>query len=183
MLLQAAAQVAKDYIEQPSPLANMLTAAAVSAWTIKKLKEWQRIKWINENSDKINRAVSVGFALATTLGLHIAFHDDATGINHGGILELGLPSASEFFAAIWRTLGSYMLQQGALRGFMTHEAGLKAADAVADVVQDNKERIAAVVERESAPDGSVLKLREKPPAAMAEDVQLEFPWTTRKEKS
>lgn len=177
MLLQAAAQAATDYLGAPSPLANMVTAAAVSAWTIKKLKEWNRVPFINQNSDAINRTVSVGFAFITTLGLHIAFHDDATGAHHGGILEIGLPSTTEFLNALWRMLGSFMLQQGALRGFMEHEKGLKAADSVADVVQGHKEQIAAVVERA---DGSVLKLRELP--KVADEVPVEFPWTPTRDK-
>lgn len=174
LLLQAAAQVANDYLSAPSPLANMVTAAGVSAWTINKLKQWNGVPWINQNSDRINRAVSLTFALVTTAGLHIAFHDDLTGARH---VEIWLPSASEFLNAVWRTLGSYIMQQGALRGFVTHEPGLKAADAVADVVKDHKEQIAAVVERE---DASMLKLNG--PAKVAEDVPVDFPWTQTKDK-
>ncbi len=175
MLLQTVAQAANDYLGAPSPLANMVTAAGVSAWTINKLKQWDRVPWINQNSDLINRAVSVGFALATTLGLHFAFHDDTTGVHHGGILEVGLPSGGEFLGAMWRTLGSYIMQQGAVRGFIKHEEGLKAADSVADTIKAHREEIAAVVERK---DESVLKLRE--PRDMAGDVPVEFPWTQSK---
>ena len=182
MLLQAvtaAATSANDYLGSPSPLANMLTAAGVSAWTIKKLKEWNKVKWINDNTDKINRVVSVGFALATTVGLHFAFHDDVTGVHHGGILEVGLPSASEFLGATWRTLGSYMLQQGALRGFLTHEEGLKAADIVADTVKEKKEELAEVVLRK---DDTVLKLREpEPKPRTADDVPIDWAWNKKKD--
>jgi hypothetical protein len=179
MLLEAAA-VANDYITNSSPLANMLTAAGVSAWTIKKLKEWNRVTWINNNSDKINRAISVGFALATTWGLHFAFHDDTSGIHHGGILEIGLPSASEFLNASWKTLGSYMLQQGALRGFVEHEKGLRAVDTVAEKVEENKDKLAKEVEHADDSDTTALKLREprkvEPPPG---DGPIDWKWNSK----
>lgn len=172
MLLQAA-QVASDYVSSPSVLADMVTAAGLSAWTINKLKQWKAVPWVNQNSDRINRAVSLAFALATTLGLHFAYHADPAGHHAGGILEIGLPSASEFIGTVWRTGGSYLMQQGAIRGFITHEEGLKAADAVADTIKDNKQQLAQVIER----DSSVLKLRE--PDRLAAEVPVEFPWTAK----
>lgn len=173
-MLQAIAQAASDYVSSPSVLADMVTAAGVSAWTIQKLKQWKSVPWINSHSDGINRAVSLGFALATTLGLHFAYHVDPTGHHAGGILEIGLPTASEFAGTIWRTGGSYLMQQAAGRGFIKHEEGLKAADAVADTIKDNRVEIAKVVERA---DGSVLKLKE--PAKVDLDEHVDFPWTKR----
>lgn len=172
MLLQAAAQV-NDYLSAPSPLGNMVTAAGISAWAIHRMKEWHKIPWINDNSDKINRAISALLALATTLGLHFAFHTDTTGVHHGGIIEIGLPNATEFVEAAWRTLGSYIFQQAAVKQ-LSHEAGRKAVDVVAETVKEKKEELALEVEKASAPDGSVLGLKE--PSRLKSDDTLKWEW-------
>jgi hypothetical protein len=173
MLLQMAAQTANDYLSSPSVLADQVTAAGLSAWLIQRLKASRQIPFINEHSDWINRVLSLGFALATTLGMHFAWHSDVS--HGGGVLLIGLPPMSEFLSGVWRTAGSFVMQQVAYRGFIKHEPGLQAVDVVAEVVAGHKEELAAVVENQ---DNSVLKLKEpiSPVMPFRPDVPIDWEW-------
>lgn len=171
MLLEIAA-AAQDYLASPPGLADQITAAGLSAWIIQKLKCWPQFKWVNQHTDQVNRIVSGVFAVGTTLGIHAIWQRTA---ETGGVLTIsGIPTMEEALPMVWKAGGSFIMQEIIYRGFMKHEPGLQAADAVADVVADNKEKLAEVVARR---DDTVLKLRE--PRQVASDVPLDFPWSQK----
>jgi hypothetical protein len=189
MFLQAATAVAQDYLNSPSVLADQITAAGLNAWLIQRLKNWPQLTWVSENSTKINRLISVGLALATTVGIHWAWKGS---ISAGGIFTLNLPPnfPQVIMSLLWRTGGSFVMQELVYQGVIKHEAGKVAADVVAGAVVEHKDELAGVVVDEGLKHdpGSLLKLADHPkpkeeapaPKPPADDQPIDWNWGDKK---
>lgn len=175
MLLEIAA-AAQDYLSEPSPLADQITAAGISTWLINVMKKsnLKQFSWINEHSIFVNRAVSAGFAIVSTSGIHMLWHGNGESMSAGGTFTLVLASGwmGELQRSTWKTLGSYFMQQFATRMFFQHEKGKQAVDTVADVVEQHKEKIAEVVAER---DTTVLKLGERKPPPLPKEAYRDAP--------
>lgn len=185
MLLEIAA-AAQDYLSEPSPLADQITAAGISTWLINVMKKsnLKQFDWINEHSTIVNRGVSAAFAIVSTSGIHMLWHGNGESVSAGGTFTLVLASGwmGELQRSTWKTLGSYFMQQFATRMFFQHEKGKEAVDTVAEVVKDKKEQIAAVVMDQ---DTTILKLKEpiRPEnrsEPTLEDRPIDWGWFTKK---
>lgn len=158
MLLEIAAAT-QDYLSDPSPLADQITAAGISTWLMNLMKksEWPVFRRVTEHSTFINRAISAGFAIASTSGIHLLWHGNGDSVAAGGAFTIMLANGwmGELQRSTWKTLGSYFMQQFASRMFFEHEKGREAVDTVAEVVEGHKAELAAVVENK---DPSILKL-------------------------
>lgn len=190
MLLQAAASTASDYLHFPSVLGDQVTAGALTAWLIQKLKNSPRLTWISENSTKINRAISVTMALATTVGIHWVWKGS---ISTGGVFTLNLPPnfPQVILSVLWRAGGSFVIQELVYQNVIKHEAGKVAADVVAEKVVANKDQLAAVVVAEGLTHDpkSLLKLtdhskagEETPVVVPADDEPFDWGWNWKKKK-
>jgi hypothetical protein len=161
------AQAANDYLASPSPLADQLTAAFVSSWVIQQAKKTNLpgLGWINAHSVWVNRALSVGFAIATTSGIHAFWRGNHTGDGGTFVLALADGWRTELGSAVWKTISSFVLQQGIYQGILKHESGASAADIVAGKVAEKGDELANVVVKEGLRNDptSLLKLAQDTP--------------------
>lgn len=78
-------------------------------WLIQKLKACSKIPWINQNTDKINRAVAVVLSFITAVGVQWTVQGS---VSTGGVLTVTFPAADVMIEAAIRWFQSYALQEG-----------------------------------------------------------------------
>lgn len=90
---------------------TQITAAAVAAWGIQKLKESPYFPWISHTTSKWRaRGASMISAIGIHTGIsHVWAPEAATG---GYILILHLPPIWDMVVTLWHWLGQYVMQEG-----------------------------------------------------------------------
>ncbi len=84
---------------------NQAAIAVIAVHFIEMLKRSKLFPWIDEHSDKLNRAISFLIALLTSAGLQFAFSGS---LESGGSLEIKWQAA----AKIWQAIAHTALQGG-----------------------------------------------------------------------
>lgn len=84
---------------------TQLTVAMVVSYGLERLKQWQRIPWVTQETAKLNRILAAGAAAAAAVGIHASFSQEAgvltiTGLTLAGIAHFG-----------WQWLSSFVFQE------------------------------------------------------------------------
>ena len=89
----------------------------IVAHIIEWAKNSQKIPWINKDTDKLNKAVSVLIAVLSGIGVHIAFDASA-----GSLTITGLALKS-LLPAIYSAVKQYIAQQGTYKMYIKAQKG------------------------------------------------------------
>ena len=89
--------------------AQDMLGAAVLANTIIEVFKWLRfIPWVNRNSDRLNRILSVIIAVGYTAGFHFAVSGS---FSTGGSITFTFPALKTLLDVLVDSAGSYGLQE------------------------------------------------------------------------
>ncbi len=101
-----------------STLTHQFAISAVIVYVVERLKYWPSFRWIDTDTDRVNRIVSIAAALFTAVGLQISM---AGSFHAGGTLTITWPSVAQMYDA-----GTHFVAQMAMQELMYRGAIKKA---------------------------------------------------------
>lgn len=110
-----------------APVGHQIEAAALAVGAIELLKRLSFMPWINRNSDKLNRFISIVIALAYTGGFTVATEGSLLG---GGHIVLSFAGAAGLLHLLGGSGQQYMIQELLYRGATGKLATAKSGPAV-----------------------------------------------------
>ncbi len=91
-----------------SPLGTQLSYSATIVWMLQMAKQCPRLKFINDNSPEINRALALVASAIAAFGVHASLNGTfAT----GSVLTLAIPPAAQLIGAFGHWFQSFVTQE------------------------------------------------------------------------
>lgn len=106
---------------------EQLVIARVAVRLIEILKQWNKLPWVNEKSDAINKAISWFIAIATSAGIRVA---SSGSVDDGWVIQITVPSMQVLVQFAVGAVYQQMMQEAWYRGIKKRAkvASLGAAD-------------------------------------------------------
>lgn len=91
-----------------SVVATQFGGAAACAYLLNIIQQWNKVPWITEHTQGINRIVRAVLALVATIGISWAW---SSGVAGSHILQITIPSGHDLIFGAWHWFTQYAMTQ------------------------------------------------------------------------
>ena len=94
-----------------------LAMSAIIVWLIQRVKSSQKIPWVHNTTDRLNRILAMILAVIASFGIHFEpIQRDA--ITHSATIHITGLGVSSIADGIWGSVQNFVLQQLTYHGFV-----------------------------------------------------------------
>ncbi len=97
---------------QDTLFTNQVGVSVLVVYVLEWLKRTDKISWISENTDRLNRAVAIIVAFLTSIGFQFAMTGDW---RSGGTITITVPSLTAVGSVLLHSLSQVGIQEGFYR--------------------------------------------------------------------